>query len=410
MKIGYILTTFPSQSETFAAGEIKALCKSGFDITVFAATDNWHPNKYTQGINIVYRASFFSIDAITSIAYMILNYPQAMFKLFFLILRFIKLCPREAILLMCNLHTISFFARHINRTNISHIHAYFLSWPACIGLALAKVTNRPFSIAAHARDIFVEHGAVNLKVANAGFVVTCTKQGLRHLKTNVSPKHHQRLYLNYHGVNANFEVPELFDKQLSELKPNNTVIAVGRLIPKKGFDNLIKAFALITKEIPASVLIIVGQGPEKKTLDELVAELMLKGRIHLLGWQDHDITLRLIRQATVLVAPSLIADDGDRDGIPNVILEAFAAKTAVIASNLEGISEAVKDEKTGLIVEPGDFSGFAHALKRLLTNKNLQHSLCQNAHKVAMESFDCSKNINQLANLFKESERCQINR
>ena len=403
MKIGYMLTTFPCRSETFAAREIESLRKLGFDITVFAATANRYLHRFSEDVKVLYRPCFFSFDTISSIKYMVLNYPLGLFKLLYLIVKLFGLCPREAVLLISNLHAVSFFARQVDLDNVSHIHAYFLSRPACIGLALAKITGRTFSIAAHARDIFVERGAIKLKVSNAGFVVACTRQGLEHLKTNLPSEYHKKLYLNYHGVNTNSENPAFYDGDDCELKSNSTVIAAGRLVQKKGFAKLLEAFALVRREIPSSILMIVGQGPEQKKLNELIEELSLEDCVHLAGWQDHDVTLRLIRQATVLAAPSIIADDGDRDGIPNVILEAFAAGTAVIASNLEGISEVVNDEQTGLLVEPGDIEKLGCVLKRLLTDSGLRGYLSENARKVITDKFDSAKNIEILADLFKNS-------
>jgi glycosyltransferase involved in cell wall biosynthesis len=145
---------------------------------------------------------------------------------------------------------------------------------------------------------------------------------------------------------------------------------------------------------------IVGDGPGRKQLAGVIKQLVLKDHVELLGWQDSDATLRLIRQADVLVAPSLIADDGDRDGIPNVILEAFAGGTPVVASELEGISEAVEHGRTGLLVEPGDVAGFALAIKELLDNRYLRSQLSQTAYKAAIQRFDSTQNTKELGRLF----------
>ena len=399
MKVGYILTTFPCQSETFAIGEIEGLRKLGFDITVFAAAGQPYAHRYAEAPIIFYRPCLFSVSTLLAIGYMCIRYPLALGKLVCLILKLIGSCPREAISLIGNLRTIGFFARHLDREAISHIHAYFLSWPASIGMALSIVTRRPFSISAHARDIFVEHGATELKVSHAKFVKTCTKQGLKQLKANLPTKYHHKLNLIYHGTRTASVCPDILDK-MSESKPNDTIIAVGRLIQKKGFGGLLRAFASVLQEKPHCKLMIVGDGPEKKQLNGLVDQLGLKDHVQLLGWREPDVTLRLIKQAIMLVAPSVIADDGDRDGIPNVILEAFACGTPVVASSLGGISEVVEHHKTGLLVKPGDVRELTSAIKELLNDKDLQRHLSQTAYETVVERFDSMKNVKQLSHLF----------
>jgi glycosyltransferase involved in cell wall biosynthesis len=132
----------------------------------------------------------------------------------------------------------------------------------------------------------------------------------------------------------------------------------------------------------------------------LTEQLNLKNHVEFLGWQDFDATLRLIRQSTVLVAPSIISDDGDRDGIPNVILEAFACGTPVIASRLEGISEAVEHRVTGLLVKPGDVVKLASAIEELLDNRYLHRELSHRAYETVIQRFNSAENTKQLCKLF----------
>jgi glycosyltransferase involved in cell wall biosynthesis len=408
MKVGYILTTFPCRTETFVVREIQDLHELGFDITVFAATSQQYPCRYAKATKAFYRPLLFSAKAVRSVGYLFFRYPLALGKLFCLMLRLLGSRSRDAISLMGNLHTVGFFARHLDREGISHIHAYFLSWPTSIGLALSVATGRSFSISAHARDIFVEPGAAKLKASRAKFITACTQQGLTRLKAHLPSRYHRKLYLNYHGVRMASGYPRPGRKNTSGSKHSETVIAVGRLVQKKGFVNLLKAFALVVRKKPCCRLIIVGDGPEQRRLSGLVRQLALEDSVELLGWQESDATQQLIKQATILVAPSVIADDGDRDGIPNVILEAFASHTPVIASNLEGISEVVEHWGTGLLVEPGDVEGLALATRQLLDDRGLQSQLSQMAYEMAVEHFDSEKNTKQLAKLFMSTKSCLI--
>ena len=397
-KIAYIVGTFPCRSETFILREIKYLSDLNFDISVLAA-EKHKENNQSDGIKTFYKTSIFSYQVLLSILYCFIKYPLAFPKLFILTIRLIGVCPREAFSLLSNLHTIALFIRYLDKKEISNIHAHFLSWPSIIGLSISIVTRKQFSISAHARDIFVEHGAIALKISHARFITTCTQDGLSYLKSKIAEKYHRKLYLNYHMIK--FDEVSFGTKNIYPHDFENIIISVGRLVPKKGFEFLIKAFASISNQIQNCELVIVGEGPEREKYENLIKHYSLEQNVRLTGWQKNEETLKLINNATVLVVPSIIAKDGDRDGIPNVILEAFSCGTPVIASNLNSISEIIEHKKNGLIAEQGNITELASVVKELLTNNNLQKQLAQAAYNTLLECFDPIKNSMKLAKLFQ---------
>lgn len=401
-KITYILTTYPCPSETFIQREITQLKKKGFEITVFASDGKVGESVPIQDLCVYYRPSLFSSSAVWSIICTALRHPVRLVKLAVLIARLLVISPKEAVTILFNFHTICFFTRMAKKQYSQHLHACFLSWPACIGLGVSFLTKLPFSIAAHARDIFVEGGAVGLKVQKARFITCCTRQGLEYLKNNIDSVYHNRLFLNYHGIELNRPCNN-FDCQ--EKDSSEFIIAVGRLVEKKGFGYFIEAFTKVIQKYPDVSLVIVGDGPRKQHLKSMIERADLAGKVHLVGWLDHGYVLKLIGQAKILIVPSVIDADGDRDGIPNVILEAFSVGTPVIASNLAGICEAVIDEKTGLLVEPGDITKLADFIERLLTDKRLIAILTENAREMLADNFNIRKNSLKLAELF-EKGRC----
>ncbi|UCG49945.1 MAG: glycosyltransferase family 4 protein [Phycisphaerales bacterium] len=378
---------------------MEGLRDAGFDIRVFAATYDAGAAGGKGGGRVSYRPSLFSADGFVSLGYLLLRHPLGLCRLVGLVLRLLASCAREAVCVVGNLHTIGFFARRLDREGIGHVHAYFLSWPAVIALALCQATRRSFSISAHARDIFVEHGAVELKVSRAKFVAVCTQQGLGHLKSNLGAEHHEKLHLCYHGMHRASERAAGRGEQAWGSNQAETIVAVGRLIAKKGFEDLLRAFALVLETRPGCRLLIIGDGPEREKLGELIDELSIADSVELLGWQPPDVTSGLIGRAAVLAVPSVIAEDGDRDGIPNVILEAFAAGSPVVASALDGIKEAVEHERSGLLVQPGNTEELSSALKRLLDDGGLRQVLARGAYEVLAERFDAAANIEQLSML-----------
>ena len=398
MKIGYILTTYPNRSELFVAREIRHLQESDLDIVVFAAERGDAPLEERSVVPTFYRPSRLSWLSIASVGYILRQYPLGFFKLLKLTLDLASF--RDAKSLVTNLHTVGFFLKCLDRQSMQHLHACFLNWPAVIALAISVLSRRSYSISVHARDVFVEMGDAELKVSRSRFTVGCTRQALDHLRATLHPRCHDKLCLNYHGVEqVRPQFPQRYqDEEAWKAAPR--IIAIGRFVPKKGLVHLLDAFARLLKCHPECRLQLVGDGPDRGILDSLAKRLSIEESVDFPGWCTPDAVRQLLRGAAMLVVPSVVADDGDRDGIPNVILEAFAVGTPVVATRLPGISEAIEHGVTGILVEPGDVEGIASAVEHLLQSQHLGAELADNAHRTLSQRFDIQKNVSELNRLF----------
>jgi colanic acid/amylovoran biosynthesis glycosyltransferase len=400
VRLAYILSTFPCRSESFLAREMAHLRAQGFTVRVFAAAPEEATPLPDAAGPVHYRPSFFSLAALRGLCYLFLRHPLGLLRWLRLVLLLLCECPREARTAVGNLPALGAFARAFDCEKLGHIHAGFLSWPACIGLSLAAVTGASFSSAAHARDVFVESGALRLKVSRARFVTVCTRAAWRHLRSRLPPACHAKLHVCYHGIDLPGRPLHARAGWAGNANDEYTLVCVGRLVPKKGQAELLRAFATVLTRLPYCRLIIVGAGPERESLRRLALALGLTERVEWKGWQPPETTRNIIGAADLLVVPSCVAPDGDRDGIPNVILEAFAAATPVVATRLEGITEAVVDRRTGVLVEPGDVAALAAAIEELLGNAHLRRVLARAAHRTARERFALARNTRQLAELF----------
>jgi glycosyltransferase involved in cell wall biosynthesis len=250
-----------------------------------------------------------------------------------------------------------------------------------------------FSICAHAWDIYAGDGLLAEKIKRASFVATCTEYNASHLRTLAADP--SKIALNYHGL-LDFAAPE------PERLPEPTILAVGRLAETKGFDHLIRAFAFMASARPGLKLRIIGSGPLEEPLRRLAGELDVRDRVQFVGTVDSRRVASEMKRATLLAVPSVIAANGDRDGIPNVILEAGNLGLPVVASNLSGIPEAVEHERTGLLVEPGDPGKLAAAFWRILLEDGLAARLTEGLRRRVRERFDARANAVHLAQLLSE--------
>lgn len=221
-----------------------------------------------------------------------------------------------------------------------HVHVHFAAGAALAALRLHRILRVPYSVTAHGYDVFQRPANLAEKCAQAAFVTSGSRYTVAHVPGAV---------LVPMGVDC-----EAFRRR-APLPGGRTVLAVGRLVAKKGFDVLVDAAAGLER---ASVL-IAGEGPERAALEDRIAA---RGApVRLLGAQSHDDVRRLLERADVLCAPSVIAPDGDRDSMPVVIKEALAMEVAVVVSDAAGLPEAVRPE-FGSVVPAGDPDALAAAL------------------------------------------------
>ncbi len=404
MKVAYLLTDFPSRSETFAVREIEYLLREGWEVAVFAARRQPSSGAETRTIRAHYRPRAVSFKAIYGVCRLVRRYPLGLLRFAALLARVCMESPRESLSLLRNVHTIAFFIEELDATDIDHVHAYFLSWPARIALGIAAVTKKRMSCAAHARDIFVEAGAIKAKARSAEFIVVCTDQGTEDLKRRLPVDLHDRIHLVRHGVDGREQLSRSENEgQTKDVKEPNVILAVGRLVPKKGFDHLLRAFSQVREKLPMSRLVIAGDGPERARLTKLARSLDVHEHVDFCGWRDQYSILALMDGASVLAVPSVVADDGDRDGTPNVVLEAFRCGLAVVASSLPGIREAVTHQETGLLTTPAASEELADTLCRILCDDDLKERLVNAARLRLEREFSSDCNNARIVELMNES-------
>jgi glycosyltransferase involved in cell wall biosynthesis len=240
------------------------------------------------------------------------------------------------------------------------LHAHFMHTPASVAYYAHLIAGTPWSCSAHAKDIWTSpEWDKREKLASLDWLVTCTASGHAHLQTLVADK--AKVALVYHGLDFR-RFPEPPAKTPG--KPV-AILSVGRLVEKKGYPTLLQALALLPQTCDWR-LTHIGGGPLDGDLKAQAARLGIGDRIQWLGALPQEQVLAAYRAADLFVLAAQIAADGDRDGLPNVLMEAQSQRLPCIATNISGIPELIKDGETGLLVPPEDAPALAAAIRTLI--------------------------------------------
>jgi colanic acid/amylovoran biosynthesis glycosyltransferase len=288
-------------------------------------------------------------------------------------------------------------AVRMRRAGIAHVHAHFASGPAAVALHLHRLTGITYSFTAHAKDIYiqdVDREELAAKLRAARFAVTVSDYNREHLSRLAGGG---RLVRIYNGLDL-----ERFAPNGAAPEEPPLVLAVGRLIEKKGFADLVEACARLRDEGRRFRCRIVGKGELRAALHRRIAELGLEGVVELTGPLPREALLELYPRASVVVAPSVVGADGNRDGLPTVLIEAMALGVPVVATDVTGIPELVEDGRTGLLVAQHDPAALAAAIGRLLSDRAGAATLAAAGRERVERRFDLRANVAQLRELLEE--------
>jgi len=408
-RIAYYLWRYPIVSETFIQREIKALKDLGLNILVYADTvDNFE------------RSDQRLMSLINDTIYL---FPLNKIKLLYGVLVFLIKSP----LLFANMFTYinknqyssnkSFFedikiflksvylARLLKEQNISHIHSPWSDVNSFIAVVASKMTGLPLSIQARAHDIHRTDSvfALSEKFGNSKFIVTNTRYNEKYIKEILEPSQWNKIKLIYNGIDL-----DNFNPGKRKLKNNKEIylLCVARLIPQKGLTYLLKACDIIKKKGINFKCRIIGGTEEPRYRDyyhnllKLKKDLGLEEYVFFEGVKPFEYILEQYSNADIFVLPCVIAEDGSRDIIPNVLIEAMAMKLPVVSTTVTGVPEIVDNKENGILVPPNDDTKLSDSIIRLIENVDLRGQLGQKARLKVEERFNINKNINAYINLF----------
>lgn len=391
-RVVYVVSLFPCWSETFIVREIHALVEAGIDVRILSLKPPSETLIHDDAAALLDRVRHPRTGAIVAAEFLCtaLRHPLAVAGAVADVVADSWRRPRAMLKSLAALARGFEHARWLREFDPDFIHAHWATYPSTVAWALGRILGKPFGFTCHAHDIFVERQLLARKLGEAALAVTISDYNTRWLQANAVPEAAQKLKVVHCGVDL-AQVPWRPDGRKA-----GSILAVGRLHPVKGFDTLIDALALLHQRGTDFSCRIVGAGQLEGALRERTRRMGVSGRIEFTGAQPQDVVRRWMDEATVFTLPSQVADDGDRDGIPVVLMEAMASGCAVLSTRVSGIPELIDDGVDGLLVEPRDPVALADALQRLLRDDGLRRRLSTRARQCIEKRFDARKEAGRL--------------
>jgi len=287
----------------------------------------------------------------------------------------------------------------LQTTGISHVHAHFAGMAARTAFWIAKFFPITFSFTAHANDIFAPRNfeiGLDKLISAARVIVTETDFSEKFLRERF-PERADRIHRIYNGLNLG----EFGHATFSSDPP--FIVAIGRLIAKKGFANLIRACALLVERRRSFRCEIFGEGPLEGELRRAIEKLGLQERVQLPGPKPQHELRACLAASSVFVLPSVPEAEGGMDNLPTVIMEAMATGLPVVSTRIGGIPEMVIENETGFLVQPEDVVALADAIEKVTNDQSLGKKFGQAGYERAQTLFSIEKNVRELCALLPGS-------
>jgi colanic acid/amylovoran biosynthesis glycosyltransferase len=385
-------------SETFVLNEILALESRGVEVHVFALLPSRDP-RFHEGVCRL-KATIHHVPGAADIRTLLRHlrrqaarHPKRYRR------QFLSVLGTGRPKLLWRFLQASYIADRARRLGIRHLHAHFANHPATVAQQASKLLGIPFSFTAHACDIYRDGKPRDLrhKMADARFTVTVSEYNLGFLQSLANGKT-PRIELLRNGIDMTRFVP-------SPRPPEGrfTILTVARLVEKKGLPILLEACRNLRDRGLDFRCDIVGAGAQKGALEQLVLQWDLGERVRLVGPLPQQEIVERYYRAHVVALPSVVASDGNREGLPVSLVEALACGVPVISTRLTGIPEAVRDGVNGLLVPAGDPVALTDAIARLMGDAELLARLRAGARPSVVEAFEQKRTVARLHELFAES-------
>lgn len=401
LRVAYVVKRFPRLSETFVLNEILELERQGVEVAIFSLRRPTDEPRHQLLSGLQAKVTYLPSCGVNSARRTATQ--QNLRR---------TMGPTGDLLLGKSEDAVAdltakarALAQAIHASAIRHIHAHFSSDATTVSCLASMLSGVPFSFTAHARDIYhtyvspeVDNRVRRTKLHAAVFTVTVSDYNRGHLRSIAGEEHCGKIHRLYNGIDLARFACSGFENREPRL-----ILAVGRLVEKKGFSDLVKALGHLNVLGHDFECVVAGDGPLRASLEEQSRLWRLGDRLSFAGALPQDQVLDLMRRASVFALPCVVTPSGDRDGLPTVLLEALACGLPAISTDVAGVPEIIVDEETGLLVPPNDPMALAASLSRVLGDQPLARRLAHAGRQKAEHDFDLRKSVRTLRRLFTET-------
>jgi len=403
--LGMILKGYPRISETFISNEIRLLEQRGVPIHIFSMRQPREPFCHPSVREIQARVDYLPETIISRRLPSLLKHnfqlarrrPARYAHALRLALRRFRRTRKSATLkhLLQAGYLVNF---GLANRHIAHLHAHFAHSPTSVAMFSSLLSGLPFSFTAHAKDIYTSNTRqLREKLSMAAFAVTCTEYNRCHLM-GLGPNGHTPIHRIYHGIDL-----ALFNNHTPRPMPTAPyrILSIARLTAKKGLPTVLQALAQLKQRGMAFEYTLIGDGDDRQDVLDLIETLGLSAQTRWLGTLPHDVVREHYRRSDLFALGCEIAANGDRDGIPNVLVESLAMGVPVVATRVSAIPEIITHGETGLLVEPGQPDRMASAIRQGLEDHDFRLRVITAGRQRVQASFDNIKLVDELVGIHR---------
>ena len=402
-KIAYIVSRFPHLPETFILREMICLEQLGWQIELYPLIIQREQIIHQEARPWLRRAHavpWISVDLLRANLRRFARHPRQYLSLLWRTLRENLGSPKFLVRALLLFPRAVWMADQFTADGIKHIHAHYATHPALVAWLINQLTGIPYSITVHAHDIFVEKPMLATKLRGSVFVSAISEFNRRYLTDMFGPWVQSKTKIVRCGID-----PAYYGngKTLNPGVPDHLeIISIGSLQPYKGHVYLVKACRELRKRGISFHCKIVGGGELRPMLEHAIQENQLNELVELIGPRTQDEVSQLLRKANCYVQPSVITSSGKMEGIPVALMEAMASGVPVIATDISGIPELVRNGDTGWLVPPGNVEALAEALSQVYSDPAEAQKRAQSGKKWVLTEFELVSNAKKLSSLFAQ--------
>ena len=395
----YLATKYPLLSETFIYEEIIALKKLGYQVRFFvlyATGKTSHQFAEELEGSIYYLPPNFSLSSFLGHLYFLFYKPKQYFET---LLTVFKDTVQNPLIMLKSIYAFGkgvTLAKYLKDSLPGHIHSHWATMPTTVALVASKLTGVPFSFTSHAWDIYKEPAMLATKLGSSAFHATISQYNKDYIQ-QLYPLAADKNFVVRCGV----DVERFVFRENYPTKKTPEILFIGRLVEKKGTVKLVEACAKLLQQGYEFICNIIGDGPQRKRIEDAIEKHQLKDRVVLVGELPREQLHEYWTNASMFVLPCAIEKDGNRDGIPVVLMEAMASGIPVISTNISGIPELIEDGRTGLLIPPNDVVLLSEAMMKVINDPGLAQRLIVHARSKIEEEYNVKLNAKQKANLFE---------